>query len=331
MKLIIQIPCFNEEAQLAETLRALPRKLDGIDIIEWLVVNDGSTDRTLEIARAEGVDHIVDLPFNMGLARGFMAGLQRALLEGADIIVNTDADNQYNADDIVALIEPIIARRAQFVIGDRPIATIEHFSRIKRLLQRIGSGTVRFVSGTSINDAPSGFRAIARDAALRINIFDGYTYTLESVIQTGLSNIPVLSVPIRVNGETRPSRLIRSIPDYVSRSIISILRTFFVYRPGKTFFLLGIPPFLLGAFLSARWVWLFLDNSERSHVPSLVAAAILILVAVMLWIAGLLGEQLAINRHLLQDIQYALRLAHADRRLSSGVEKADVKHDRIEP
>jgi glycosyltransferase involved in cell wall biosynthesis len=307
LKLIIQIPCFNEEATLGETLSHLPRRLPGVDRIEWLVINDGSTDRTLEAARAGGVDHIVDLPVNMGLAHAFAAGLARALSEGADIIVNTDADNQYNAADIPLLIAPILARRAQFVIGDRPIATIGHFSWAKRMLQRVGSRVVRLVSGARIMDAPSGFRALSREAALRINIFDSYTYTLESIIQAGLSNLRITSVPIRVNGETRPSRLVRSVPNYVRRSTGTIMRAFFTYAPGRTLFLMGLPLAVIGAILALRWLALYLGGTERAHVPSLVAGAVMLIVAALFWVAGLLAELLAINRRLLQDIQYMLR------------------------
>ena len=307
MKLIIQIPCFNEEGTLAETLRCLPRSLPGVDEIKWLVINDGSTDATSAVALAEGVDYLVELPVNMGLAQAFSRGLARSLAEGADIIVNTDADNQYNADDIPALIAPILERRAQLVIGDRPISTIGHFSWTKRKLQKLGSGVVRLVSGASVNDAPSGFRAFSREAALRINIFDSYTYTLESIIQAGHSNIRITSVPIRVNGETRPSRLVRSIGNYVFRSIGSILRAFFVYKPGRTFFLMGLPLALAGAGLAARWLYLFYTGSTRAHVPSLIAASVLVIIAILFWVAGLLGELFAINRRLLQDVQLMLR------------------------
>ncbi len=315
VKLVIQIPCFNEEESLPATLADLPREVPGVDIVEWLVVNDGSRDRTVEVARACGVDHIVDLPVNKGLAHAFMAGLQRALEEGADIIVNTDADNQYAASDIPALIAPILAREAEFVVGARPISEIAHFSPIKRALQRLGSGVVRLASGTEVQDAPSGFRAISREAALRLNIFDSYTYTLESIVQAGLSGMRIVSVPVGVNGETRPSRLVRSIPDYVRRSAASILRTAFVYRPGRTMFLLGLPLFLAGGALALRWLWLLAGGTDRAHVPSLVAAAVLGLTAIMLWVAGLLAELLGINRRLLQDIQYRLRRAAAEGRI----------------
>ncbi len=307
VKLIIQIPCYNEEEHLAAALATLPRSLPGVDTVEWLVINDGSRDRTVEVARACGVDHIVDLPVNMGLAHAFMAGLDRALREGADIVVNTDADNQYDARDIPLLIQPILERRAQFVIGDRPIRHIEHFSRAKRVLQRLGSRVVQIVSDTKIGDAPSGFRALSREAALRMHVFGQYTYTLETIIQAGLSDMRIVSVPIRVNGETRPSRLVRSIPDYVRRSMGAILKTFFVYKPGRTFFLLGLPPAILGSLLALRWLILLFAGTERTHVPSLIAAAVLLILAALLWIAGLLGELFAINRRLLQDIQYRMR------------------------
>lgn len=307
IRLVIQIPCFNEEETLPETLAALPRAIAGVDLIEVQIVNDGSTDRTVEVAREHGVDHIVDLPVNKGLSNAFMAGLENALAKDADIIVNLDADNQYNANDIPQLIAPILERRAEFVIGDRPIATIAHFSYAKRLLQLLGSAVVRMASQTTVRDAPSGFRAISRDAALRLNSFDSYTYTLETIVQSGLSNIRIVSVPIGVNGETRPSRLIRSIPQYIWRSSKSILRTALVYAPGKFLFRLSLPLLVAGLILIGRWLWLTIDGTDRAHVPSLVAAAGLLLTSVMLWVAAITGEQMAINRRLLQDIQYRLR------------------------
>lgn len=306
-KLIIQIPCYNEEATIGETLACLPRSLPGIGTIEWLIVNDGSQDGTVAAARAAGVDHVVDLPVNQGLAAAFMAGLQRCLELGADIIVNTDADNQYPAQDIPLLLAPILERRAQFVIGDRPIRDVEHFSWLKRQLQGLGSRVVRFASRTRVGDAPSGFRALSREAAMRIHIFDGYTYTLESIIQAGQSGIRIVSVPISDARETRPSRLMRSTSNYVMRSMATILRTFLVYRPGRSFFLLGLPPAVIGALLMLRWLVLYLAGTDRAHVPSLIAAAVLLIMAFLLWLMGLIGELLAINRRLLQDIQYELR------------------------
>lgn len=314
MKLIIQIPCFNEEETLPAVLCDLPRQLAGFDEVEWLIVNDGSTDRTSEVARENGVDHIVELPANRGLAKAFMAGIEKALGEGADVIVNTDADNQYDARDIGLLVAPILQDKAQFVIGARPIATIEHFSFVKKLLQSLGSWVVRFTSGTDVRDAPSGFRAISREAALRLNIFDGYTYTLESIIQAGRLGIRVASVPIRVNGETRPSRLVRSIPHYLVRSLVSILRTLLVYSPGRTFLTLGAVPVLLGSALILRWLVLFMGGAERTHLPSLIVAAVLLLGGFLLWLCALLGELIGINRRLLEDTQYQLRRERFARR-----------------
>jgi glycosyltransferase involved in cell wall biosynthesis len=307
MKLIIQIPCLNEEETLGETLRALPRTVEGCDSVEWLIINDGSTDGTVDVARAHGVDHIVDFATNRGLAKAFMAGIERALEEGADIVVNTDADNQYDASCIPDLVRPIIEKRAQVVVGSRPIWEIEHFSPAKKLLQKLGTWVVRFCSNADVDDATSGFRAFSREAVLRLNIFDGYTYTLESIIQAGRSGIRVVSVPISVNGKTRPSRLVRSIPRYVGRSSISILRSLFIYRPGQIFLILGSVPMVFGAFLLARWLILYFGGTDRAHVPSLVAAAIAIVVGSLFWLAGLLGVLHGINRRLLEDMQYKLR------------------------
>ena len=274
----------------------------GIGAIEWLIVNDGSQDRTIEAARAAGVDHVVDLQVNKGLAKAFTAGLHRCIELGADIIVNTDADNQYPAQDIPLLLAPILERRAQFVVGDRPIATVEHFSWIKRRLQTLGSQVVRFASGTRVGDAPSGFRALSREAALRIHVFDNYTYTLESLIQAGQSGIKVVSVPISAARETRPSRLVRSNASYVKRSVAAILRAYLIYKPGKTFFLLGLVPGIIGSGLMLRWLLLFAGGSDRSHVPSIIGGAVLLILAFLMWLLGLLGELLAINRRLSQDL-----------------------------
>jgi len=315
MKLVIQIPCFNEEETLPETLAALPRAVEGFSQVEWLVINDGSTDGTVKIARQSGVDYIVDFTHNRGLAQAFVAGIDRALEEDADVIVNTDADSQYDARDIPKLVAPILERKADFVIGARPIRTIEHFSPIKKLLQHLGTWVVRFTSRTDVRDAPSGFRAISREAALRLNIFDGYTYTLESIIQAGRLGIRVVSVPIRVNPDKRPSRLVRSIPRYVMRSSISILRSLLVYRPGRVFMILGSVPLAAGILLSLRWLFIYFSvDTARTHVPSLIAAAILLILGVLFWLCALLGELLGINRRLLEDTQYQLRRDRLDRR-----------------
>ncbi|MCC0175743.1 glycosyltransferase family 2 protein [Waterburya agarophytonicola K14] len=311
MKLIIQIPCYNEEATLGLTLSELPRELPGIDKIEWLIINDGSRDRTVEVAQVNGVDRVVNLPRNQGLAKAFMAGLEACLNAGADIIVNTDADNQYCAADIPKLIAPILEGRAEIVIGARPIQEIKHFSPIKKFLQRLGSLVVRLASNTRIPDAPSGFRAISREAALQLNVFNEYTYTLETIIQAGQRGLTITSVPIRTNGYLRPSRLVKSISGYVKHSILTILRIFMTYRPLQFFMLLGSIPFSLGFLLCCRWLILFWgiigDNPAKPRVPSLVLAAILILIGVQFWIFGLVADLMSVNRQLLEDIQLRLR------------------------
>ena len=218
MKLIIQIPCYNEADTLAITLKELPRTVEGFDKVEWLIINDGSTDNTIEVAQANGVDHVISLARNQGLARVFMAGLDACLKLGADVIVNTDADNQYNAKDIPLLTKPILDKKADLVVGARPISEMKHFPLIKKQLQKMGSWVVRRASKTDIPDAPSGFRAMSREAAMRLNVFNDYTYTLESIIQAGQKNMAIVSVPVRVNEDLRPSRLVKSIPSYVRKS-----------------------------------------------------------------------------------------------------------------
>ena len=311
-KLIIQIPCYNEERTLATTLAALPRHLPYIDEIEWLVIDDGSNDNTVEVAEANGVDHIVRLPTNRGLAKAFMAGLEACLRAGADIIVNTDADNQYCADDIPKLIKPILLGRAEIVVGSRPIWAIEHFSPMKKLLQKLGSWVVRLASNTNIPDAPSGFRAISRNAAMQLNVFNEYTYTLETIIQAGQKGMAITSVPIRTNGYLRPSRLVKSIPAYIQRSILTILRIFMIYQPLRFFMILGSFPFTLGVFLGLRWLVLFLGGTSRTRVPSLILAAILILIGFQLWMFGLVADLMAANRKLMEELQLRLRRMDAD-------------------
>ena len=311
MKVIIQIPCYNEEGTLGLTLSQLPRCLPHVDEVEWLIINDGSRDRTVEVAQASGVDHIINFQHNQGLAKGFMAGIEASLKAGADIIVNTDADNQYCAEDIPKLIQPILDGRAEMVIGARPIKEIKDFSPIKKFLQNLGSLVVRIASKTDIPDAPSGFRAISREAALRLNVFNEYTYTLETIIQAGQRGMKITHVPIRTNGYLRPSRLVKSISAYVQRSIITIIRIFMAYRPLQFFMMLGSIPFSLGFLLCMRWLLLFWgilgDNPAKPRVPSLILAAILILVGVQLWIFGLVADLMAVNRKLLEDIQLRLR------------------------
>jgi glycosyltransferase involved in cell wall biosynthesis len=306
-KLIIQIPCYNEEATLGATLADLPRTLPGIDTIEWLIIDDGSRDQTVEVAKASGVDHIVRHPKNQGLAKAFMSGLRASLAAEADIIVNTDADNQYCADDIPHLIEPILLKQAEIVVGARPISNIPHFSPIKKSLQRLGSYVVRLASNTNIPDAPSGFRAFSRDAALQINVFDNYTYTLETIIQAGQKGMAITSVPVRVNGDLRPSRLVKSTPTYVLRSMTTILRIFMLYKPLRFFVIAGSVPFSLGFLLGMRWLIFFLMGTERTRIPSLILTAILILIGFQLWMFGLVADLMAANRRLIEDVQINLR------------------------
>ncbi len=308
-KLIIQIPCFNEEETLGITLNALPKELPGVDCVEWLIINDGSIDNTVEVARAHGVHHVVDLEHNQGLAKAFMAGIEACLKAGADIIVNTDADNQYCADDIPKLITPILAGQAEVVVGARPIQKIKHFSPAKKFLQKLGSWVVRIASGTNISDAPSGFRAFSRNAALRMNVFNEYTYTLETIIQAGQHGMVITSVPIRTNDYLRPSRLVKSIASYIQRSILTILRIFMAYRPLKFFTFLGSIPSVLGLLLWLRWLILYFQDPTRARAPSLIISAVLILIGFQLYMFGLLADLLTVNRKLLEDIQLRQRRA----------------------
>lgn len=306
-KLIIQIPCYNEEETLGVTLAALPRHLPNIDTVEWLIIDDGSLDGTVEVAKANGVDHIVQFTTNQGLAKAFMAGLEASLKAGADIIVNTDADNQYCAEDIPLLIQPILLDQAEIVIGSRPISQIRHFSPTKKFLQKLGSWVVRLASNTDIPDAPSGFRAFSRDAAMQVNVFNEYTYTLETIIQAGQKGIAITSVPIRTNPMLRPSRLVRSTHSYVFRSLFTILRIFMVYKPLRFFLILGSIPFTFGVLLGIRWLIFLIIGTERTRIPSLILTAILILIGFQLWMFGLIADLMAANRKLMEEIQQRLR------------------------
>ena len=313
MKLIIQIPCFNEEATLPATLADLPREVPGFDAVEWLAVDDGSTDRTVEVARAHGVDHIVQLSHNQGLAAAFMAGLEAALKAGADVIVNTDGDNQYRAACIPDLTAPILERRAQIVVGARPITTIAHFSPLKRRLQRLGSRIVRLASGTEIDDAPSGFRAIHREAAIRLYVFDRYTYTLETIIQAGRLGIPIVSVPVEVNDPTRESRLMRSVPQYLLRSAKTILRIAVLYRPLRFFSGLAVVVLLPGMLAFLRFLGFYAIGEGEGHVQSLVIGAALIAAGSVILVGGLIADLVAANRVMLAEIRGRLLRAELDR------------------
>jgi glycosyltransferase involved in cell wall biosynthesis len=307
MKLIIQIPCYNEAGTLAIALAALPRQVPGFDVVEWLIIDDGSEDETVKVARENGVDHVVRHTSNQGLARGFMNGLDACLRLGADVIVNTDADNQYNADDIPALTLPILEHRADIVVGARPIETIEHFSLVKKLLQKLGSWVVRVASNTDIPDAPSGFRAMSRSAAQRLMVFNDYTYTLETIIQAGQKNMAITSVPIRVNGDLRPSRLVKSIPSYIKRSIVTIVRIFIIYRPFKFFGTIGFLLFGVGFVIGARFMWLYFHGLGEGHVQSLILASTLLAIGFQTLLVAFLADLLAANRKLMEDVRFRLK------------------------
>lgn len=307
MKLIIQIPCYNEEGTLNIALDALPRHIDGIDEIEYLIINDGSKDKTVEVAKEWGVHHIVNFKRNKGLAYGFMAGLDEALKQGADIIVNTDADNQYCGDDIEKLVAPILSGEADIVIGARPIDYISHFSFLKKKLQHLGSWFVRVASDTDIPDAPSGFRAISKDAAMRLHIINEYTYTLEMIIQAGREKIAITSVPIRTNAELRPSRLFHSMRSYIQKSALTIIRAFMMYKPLKFFGIIGMIPFSMGVVLGIRYLIYLAADPHTGHVPSLILAAILLLIGVQTFIVGLHADVLAANRKMIEEIKYHIK------------------------
>ena len=300
--LIIQIPCLNEAATLPDTLADLPRQVRGFGRVEWLVVDDGSNDETVAVARAHGVDHIISHGCNKGLAAAYMTGLDAALRLGADVIVNTDADNQYRSDGIADLTAPVLAGHADLVVGERPIEKIDEFSRAKKILQRLGTRVVRAFSGTEVRDAASGFRAVSREAALRLRVFGRYTYTMETLVQAGWEGLVVLSVPVNVNPKTRESRLVRSIPRYIFRSATTIIRSFALYKPFRFFALLGTPSFLLGVYLVTRWLVIyFWSDTYAARLPSLFLGIGALLIATQIWAVAFLADLLAANRRIASD------------------------------
>lgn len=307
MKLVIQIPCLNESGTLEETLRALPKELPGVETIETLIIDDGSTDNTAAVAREAGATRVVAFKANRGLAHAFSAGLQTALDMGADIIVNTDADNQYCGEDINRLVAPVVSGEADMVVGARPIEDNPNFGWLKKRLQRLGSSVVRWVSGVEVEDAPSGFRAFSREAARRIRVFDAYTYTLDTLIQAGQKGLKVISVPVRVNRQTRPSRLIKSTPAYIRRSLLTIFRIFVLYRPFTFFSWLAAASFLPGFLLGLRFLLFYFRGEGDGHVQSLILASILLLSGVLLFIVAILADLIAANRKLLEDLQFKIR------------------------
>src|ERR1700753_2118695 len=300
MKLIIQIPCLNEEATLPVTLADLPREVPGFDVVEWLIIDDGSTDRTIAGARENGVDNIVKLTNNKGLASGFQAGLDAALKLGADVIVNTDADNQYNGHDVVKLVEPIVAGRADMVVGDRQVQTIDEFSAVKKSLQRFGSWVVRQASQTTVPDTTSGFRAYNREAAIQLQVVSKYTYTLETIIQAGKMTVAIDSVPVRTNAKTRESRLFPSMWSYVRRNGVSIFRIYTMYEPLKVFMTAAAVLMVLALGVWIRFLVAFIDGEGAGHVQSLILGAVLFNAAVVLAALGVIGDLMSGQRTRLQ-------------------------------
>ena len=307
MKLIIQIPCYNEAETLEVALNDLPKQIDGIDEIEYLIINDGSKDNTVEVAKNWGVHYVVNFKCNKGLAKGFMAGLDACLRQRADIIVNTDADNQYCGADIEKLVRPILDGKADIVIGERPIDDTEHFSPLKKKLQHIGSWTVRVASKTDVPDAPSGFRAYSRQAALKMNVVNEYTYTLETIVQAGRNKMAITSVPIRTNPELRKSRLFNSMFGYIKKSMLTIIRAFMMYKPLRFFTIIGSVIFLIGLILGIRFLVFVFMGESGGHIQSLILASTLLLLGFQTFISGLQADLIASNRKLLEDIQERVR------------------------
>ena len=306
-KLIIQIPCYNEATTLPPTLRDLPRTLPGVDVIEYLIIDDGSRDNTAEVARANGVHHVVQFEQNKGLAAAFRAGIEESLRQGADIIVNTDADNQYQASDIATIVAPIIARRAELVVGDRGVAELPNFSAIKRRLQVFGSWVIGKAAELRTPDATSGFRAMSREAALKTLVLSNYSYTLESLIHAGSRKAAVEFVRIGINPQTRPSRLMKSIPHYIRKSGVTILRAYTMYRPLRVFTILGGAMIIAGMVPGVRFLWFFVAGERVGHIQSLILAAILIIVGFQILLIGLLADLIANNRKLLEETLYRVR------------------------
>ena len=315
MKLIVQIPAFNEEATIAQTLRDIPKKIDGISVIETLVIDDGSTDNTVDAARKGGVTHVVQLRSHRGLSAAFVAGVDAALRLGANIIVNTDADNQYAGADIARLVAPILRGSAEVVIGDREVSKSPHMSPLKRMLQRLGTWTVSLASGIRVGDATSGFRAFSREAALQINVFNPFTYTLETIIQSGNRNLGVQSVTIRTNAPSRPSRLYRGMGTYLRKSIVTVFRIYTLYKPLKIFFLIGSLLILIGAGIGARFLWYFFAGDRGGHVQSLILAAVFLIVGFQTMLIGLVADLISVNRRLSEEVLIRLKRTRTTERI----------------
>ena len=325
MKLIIQVPCYNEAETLEIALNDLPKHIDGIDEIEYLIINDGSKDNTVEVAKKWGVHYVVNFKKNRGLAKGFMAGMDACLRNGADIIVNTDADDQYKGEDIEKLVRPILDGKADIVIGESPIDQTEHFSPLKKKLQHFGSWTVRVASHSDIPDAPSGFRAYSREAAMRLNVTNEYTYTLETIIQAGRNRMAMESVPIRTNPELRKSRLFSSMFGYVKRSMVTIVRSFMMYKPLRFFLGIGAVVGAIGAALGVRFLVYLAMGAGKGHIQSLILASTLLMMGFMTCIIGFQADIIAANRKILEDVQYHVRKLDYEHELEKREEKAEEK------
>jgi len=307
MKLIIQIPCFNEECTLPLTVQDLPIKVEGIDDIEYLVIDDGSRDLTIETARELGVHHVVNFPNNRGLAKSFMAGIDASLRLGADIIVNTDGDNQYRGQEIEKLVRPILEERADIVVGDRQVDSIKHFSLFKKKLQKTGSWVVRLASGTEVTDATSGFRAYSREAALRLNTLSEFSYTLETIIDAGRRKAAIENVKVGTNEKLRDSRLYKGIWHYLEKSATTIIRTYTMFKPLRVFLPLGVIVFLLGFLIGLRYIYFFSLGQGTGHVQSLILSSILLTSGVHLVVFGLLADAISANRKIIDEILYRLK------------------------
>ncbi|NQT54252.1 glycosyltransferase family 2 protein [bacterium] len=324
MKLIIQIPCYNEEQTLPQVIADLPKEIPGIDVVEYLIIDDGSADRTIEVARELGVHHVVPLGSNRGLATAFLAGIRKCVDLGADIIVNTDGDNQYRGDCIPDLVQPILEGQADFVVGSRPIEAVEEFSWLKKKLQRLGSHVVRKFSNTEVRDTTSGFRAYSAEAAMKLHVFNRYTYTLETIIQGGHMHMRIVDVPIGVNAKTRESRLMRSTFSYIRRSMGTIFRAYVIYRPLNTFFYASLLPWLLGLFLGVRFLYYHLTEASAGKVQSVMFAGVCILIGFGLNALGVLAHLMSANRELIQECLFSLRIHSRDATRAAG-ERAQPK------
>lgn len=307
MKLIIQIPCYNEAETLRIALNDLPKEIRGVDQIEYLIIDDGCSDDTVEVARNWGVHYVVSFTKNKGLARGFMAGLDACLCNGADIIVNTDADNQYCGADIEQLIRPILDHNADIVIGERPIDNTEHFSWMKKKLQHLGSWVVRKASNTDIPDAPSGFRAFSRDAAMHLNVINEYTYTLETIVQAGRNKMAITSVPIHTNPELRKSRLFQSMFGYIKKSMLTIFRALMMYKPLYCFTIIALIPSIIGFSVGVRFLVYYFSGNGNGHTQSLILTCTLLIIGFVTFVIGMLADVISANRKILEDVQYRLR------------------------